>query len=418
MLLAALVAFLILCLGSEFWLSRKFGLRIYAWRESVSHLVLMLGQQAMNVYTMSLLSVIYLAVYETGPLFAFDAKNLTHWGIAVLLSDLAFYFAHRLGHRVNFFVAFHGVHHQAKDYNHISAARQSWVTRPIMFAFYLPLAVIGVPASMLFSALLINLVIQFASHNGAVRRRLGILEYIFITPRTHRVHHGTNAPYLDRNFGGGFVFWDHLFGTYQDVIDSNPVRIGWERKAIHLDPLRTQWDYLHALHYATKKRSNLLRKIALWFDTPETLAKELAQHRYSGLQSATLQKILPNERRSLQLRSALYFGLIFVATLLLVVFYAQMGAIEKTAMAVSSFCLMGLFGRTFSRLALSNDARENQELDACHAGESVSRSDARRAKLPSPSSKTPSRISRLLPRSSRAPSLDERKEKSASQSAP
>lgn len=426
MLIAAIALFLLLCFGSEYWFSRKLGLRIYAWRESVSHLSLMLGQQIMNVYTMALLSVIYLAVYNSGHLFTFDTTSLLHWGCALLLSDLAFYFAHRLGHRMNFFVAFHGVHHQAKDYNHISASRQSWVTRPIMFAFYLPLAAVGVPASMLFSALLINLIVQFWSHNGVIRCHLGLLEYVLITPRAHRVHHGTNAPYLDRNFGGAFIFWDRIFGTYQDVVDTNPVQIGWDRKALHLDPLRTQWDYLHALRFATKKRKSLLQKLTLWIATPETLAKELEKHGYEGQPLSAAKRVSARQRKRLYAKSALYFGLIFASTVLLVLFYAQMGLIEKGAMALSSFLLMGLFGNTFSQVALPATAREQRELDENHAR--VLASPKRRglvrgkvlktgAKWTSGRvSKTPSRTSRSLPRSSREPAPGARKAKPASKS--
>lgn len=261
--------------------ARKHGLRVYDFAATVSHFGLGAGQTALNVSTAIALMGAYSFLYRSFHFFEFDENSLALAASLVLVADLCYYFAHRASHRVNFFVAAHVVHHQAEDFNHASALRQSWTSRPCMFLFYAPLAIIGVPLKPLLAALLVNLFVQFFSHNGVVRRKLGFLEYVLVTPRSHRVHHGTNAPYIDKNLSGIFIFWDRLFGTHAELDESIPVRIGPTDGTNPFDPVNANLNYYHRILFVAKRRTGWMKKISIWFETPEALEADLIRFGYA-----------------------------------------------------------------------------------------------------------------------------------------
>jgi len=135
------------------------------------------------------------------------------WSAGFLLVDLAYYWSHRLSHEVNILWAGHVVHHSSEEYNLTVALRQSSLHGLFTWVFYLPLAVLGMPWEMFVVCYGLNLVYQFWIHTREVGR-LGILEWVLNTPSHHRVHHGVNPKYQDRNYGGVFIIFDRLFGTF------------------------------------------------------------------------------------------------------------------------------------------------------------------------------------------------------------
>ncbi len=142
------------------------------------------------------------------------------WALALVADDFAFYWAHRISHQVRFFWATHEAHHSSEQYTLTTALRQPW-TEPLLFVFWLPLPLLGFSPAMVFLAHTISLVYQYGIHTELVGK-LGPLEWIFNTPSHHRVHHGSNARYIDKNHGGILIVWDRLFGTFQ-VEDEAPV---------------------------------------------------------------------------------------------------------------------------------------------------------------------------------------------------
>lgn len=135
------------------------------------------------------------------------------WAVALLAWDFVFYWEHRLSHEVRVLWASHVNHHSSREFNLSTALRQPWTAfqLAIMVA---PLALVGVRPDLIVMAGALNLVYQFWIHTEAVDR-LGPLEWVLNTPSHHRVHHGANARYLDRNYGGVLIVWDRLFGTFQ-----------------------------------------------------------------------------------------------------------------------------------------------------------------------------------------------------------
>ncbi|HSU12491.1 sterol desaturase family protein [Longimicrobium sp.] len=149
------------------------------------------------------------------PGFAANARELAAWTAAFVLVDLAYYWSHRLSHEINLLWAGHVVHHSSEEYNLAVALRQSSIHGLFTWVFYVPLALIGIPPATYVTCYALNLLYQFWIHTRAVGRMGRWTERVMNTPSHHRVHHGRNPRYLDRNHAGVLIVWDRLFGTFQ-----------------------------------------------------------------------------------------------------------------------------------------------------------------------------------------------------------
>ena len=149
------------------------------------------------------------------------------WIAVFVLDDFNYYWFHRTAHRVRWFWAAHVNHHSSQHYNLSTALRQTWTGFPALsFAFRIWPAFFGVAPGMLLTVGAINLVYQFWIHTEAVRRMPRWFEAVMNTPSHHRVHHGTNPRYLDRNYAGVLIVWDRLFKSFEAERDDDPVRYG------------------------------------------------------------------------------------------------------------------------------------------------------------------------------------------------
>jgi sterol desaturase/sphingolipid hydroxylase (fatty acid hydroxylase superfamily) len=187
------------------------GQRGYARRDSWASISMGLGSLVVGVATKWLWFGLYTWAFQfrlfdlgTGPLV---------FAAALLGDDFFYYWYHRLHHEVRFMWAGHVVHHSSRHFNLSTALRQPWTTfmGPL---FYVPLPLLGFDPLLLVTVHSVNLLYQFWIHTELIGR-LGPLEWIFNTPSHHRVHHGRNVRYLDRNHGGILILWDRLFGTFE-----------------------------------------------------------------------------------------------------------------------------------------------------------------------------------------------------------
>jgi sterol desaturase/sphingolipid hydroxylase (fatty acid hydroxylase superfamily) len=148
------------------------------------------------------------------PGFDVDIGALVSWSVVFVLVDLCYYWSHRYAHEINILWAGHVVHHQSEEYNLPVALRQSALHGLMSWVFYVPLAFIGVPWRMFVACNAINLVYQFWIHTRAVGTMGRFTELVMNTPSHHRVHHGVNPKYQDRNYAGVFIVFDRWFGTF------------------------------------------------------------------------------------------------------------------------------------------------------------------------------------------------------------
>ena len=215
-MLIVLIAILI-----EFAIDQKENKHLYKPKEALQNIMTGIGLFFITIFGKILMYVCFDLMYSVR-LFTIDP----HWLVFVvllLLSDFSFYWFHRTSHSVNWFWTSHSVHHSAKQYNILVSFRQSWTGQLSgQPAFWMWLPFIGFHPSWVFIVYAIGLTYQSWLHTELIGKLHPAFEFIFNTPSHHRVHHGSNMKYLDKNHGGIFIFWDRIFGTFQ-VEEEKPV---------------------------------------------------------------------------------------------------------------------------------------------------------------------------------------------------
>lgn len=186
------------------------------------------------------------------------------WVILFFAEDLCYYGFHRSHHGVRLLWAAHVNHHTSQYFNLSTALRQPWFTPVTGPVFWLPLAFLGYPPFMILTAQALSLMYQFWIHTEVVKRLPRPLEWILNTPSHHRVHHGKNVAYLDRNHGGVLIIWDRLFGTFAPEDDVDPVRYGITHDISTFNPMRI------AVHEFTAMGGDL-RRAPSWGDAARYL---------------------------------------------------------------------------------------------------------------------------------------------------
>jgi alkylglycerol monooxygenase len=216
------------------------------------------------LFEASLLAV-YALLYEHGRLWNFAPGSPWPWIIAIVGVDLGYYWWHRLSHEVNFLWAVHVVHHQSEDYNLAVALRQAVLSPITVMPFYLPLAVLGVPLIPFFIVNALSTLYQFWIHTELVDR-MGVLEQVINTPSLHRVHHGVNPEYLDKNYAATFICWDQLFRTLRR--EEAPVIYGVSHPLRSFDPVWAQVQPLWALWQAMRRAPSVGEAIRFALASP------------------------------------------------------------------------------------------------------------------------------------------------------
>lgn len=158
------------------------------------------------------------------------------WILAFFLWDFMFYWLHRTHHYFKILWNVHVVHHEGEHFSLSLGIRNSWYSSLTSFPYFVILAVLGFPVELFVAVSSIHYFIQFYNHNHLIKNS-GWLDLILVTPKHHRVHHGRNNPYIDKNFGGTLVLWDKLFGTFQEEQVENPVEFGIDHPVESYNPV-------------------------------------------------------------------------------------------------------------------------------------------------------------------------------------
>ncbi|WP_158772039.1 sterol desaturase family protein [Paraglaciecola sp. L1A13] len=205
---------------------------------------------------------LYITLYDNFGLFSLG-ENIWLGLVAFILYDFCYYWNHRFGHEMSILWAAHVVHHSSEEYNLTTALRQtsgsflSWI-------FYLPLAVLGIDPLLLLTVGSLNLIYQFWVHTQHIGK-LGWLELVFVTPSNHRAHHAQNQIYIDRNYGGVFIIWDRLFGSFQEELDNERPIFGI-RKALHSwNPIFANTHVYQQLIKDSWRTQRWADKLRVWF---------------------------------------------------------------------------------------------------------------------------------------------------------
>jgi len=189
------------------------------------------------------------------------------WLILLFADDFCFYWHHRLSHHVRILWAAHINHHSSVNYNLAVALRQSWTEILYKYTFWIMLPLIGFHPIMIFTMMGISLLYQFWVHTKVIKR-LGPLEWIMNTPSHHRVHHASNARYLDRNHAGIFIIWDRMFGTFQEELDEDPVVYGITSNIHTYNLFKIAFHEFRNIWKDVSEAPNLKSKLAYVFAPP------------------------------------------------------------------------------------------------------------------------------------------------------
>ena len=185
----------------------------YEVRDTATSLSMGLGSVVVGVAYKAVALVVYAAAWAWTPL-RLDTGVWWAWLLILLGDDVAYYWYHRAHHEIRILWASHVVHHSSQHYNFSTALRQTWTPFGGL-PFWLPLALLGVPPWAIFLQQSVSLLYQFLLHTERVGRLWRPVEWVMNTPSHHRVHHGSNQAYLDRNYGGILIVWDRLFRTFE-----------------------------------------------------------------------------------------------------------------------------------------------------------------------------------------------------------
>ncbi len=249
------------------WSHRK----VYRFNDFIANLGCGIGSQVVGAFTKAFVFGVYLWTYDHARLFTLPSTALT-WVVAFLLVDMLYYWFHRLSHEVNFLWAAHIVHHQSEEYNLSVALRQSWWQGLFSWWFYLPMALLGIHPLLIVTVGAINTLYQFWIHTKAIDR-MGWLEHLLNTPSHHRVHHGSDAKYLDRNHAGTLIIWDKLFGTFQRE-EEEPV-YGITTPLNSWDPVRANFHYWGELIALAQRCTRTWDKVLVFVKPPGWLPADL-----------------------------------------------------------------------------------------------------------------------------------------------
>jgi sterol desaturase/sphingolipid hydroxylase (fatty acid hydroxylase superfamily) len=231
------IPFFLGALGLEAVLARRRGLHVHDGRDTAASLAMGVGNLAISAAWKGVAFAFFLWLYQFR---VFEpGTGLAAWLLLFVAEDLCYYAFHRAHHEVRVLWAAHVAHHSSQRYHLGTALRQPWTTPFTGILFWAPLPLLGFHPLMIGAMQAISLLYQFWIHTELIGR-LGPLEWVLNTPSHHRVHHGSNPRYLDRNHGGILIVWDRLFGSFEPEVER--VRYGLTRNIETHNPLRIAFE--------------------------------------------------------------------------------------------------------------------------------------------------------------------------------
>ncbi len=253
----------------EAWYSWKEQRHSYHTKEAFGSLFVGLGNVAINLMLKVALIFGAVCIYNLVPW----RMSLNWWTIipCILVYDFCSYWAHRISHFNRFFWATHVVHHTAEYYNLTVSFRLSWMQH-FKILFFLPIAFAGFHPVVFFIVHQIGVLFQFWQHTEYIKKLPRPIEWLIVTPSNHRVHHGSDEKYLDKNFGVIFIIWDRLLGTYQPE-EERPTYGITANISEKLNPLYLNFHEYKDMFRDVKEAKSLRHKLFFLFGSPAAISK-------------------------------------------------------------------------------------------------------------------------------------------------
>jgi alkylglycerol monooxygenase len=260
-------------IGVELLVAWLQGKQRYRLNDSINDLSMGVLSRVGGAFFKTIVFAGYLYIYQHWKLIDMGATSLYSvagfsawvWISCFVLKDLMYYWAHRMSHQMNIGWATHIAHHQSEEYNLAVALRQGVFQGLFFWVFYLPLALIGFPPGVYFVCSQFVTLYQFWIHTRCIGK-LGPLEWVMNTPSHHRVHHGRDPKYIDKNHAGTFIIWDRMFGTFQ--VEEEEPTYGIVTPLKSWNPVWGQVHYFVKLAKLTVAAPYWKDKLLLWFKEP------------------------------------------------------------------------------------------------------------------------------------------------------
>jgi len=244
---------------------------VYKFESSISNVSIGIAERLLDLFVAASFYSVFAWVYTNYALF--NIPNVWWvWVVLILATDLVWYWYHRLGHEVNFLWAAHIVHHQSEEFNLTVSARITVFQSIIRNVFWCILPFIGFHPNMVLTILIVHGSYSFFTHTQVIKR-IRWLEYFLITPSLHGIHHASDEKYLDKNYGDVFVFWDKLFGTFQE--EEERPKYGLTHPVKSYSFLWQHFHYYLELIEACKRADGFKGKMKIIFGGPATLDQEI-----------------------------------------------------------------------------------------------------------------------------------------------
>ncbi|WP_115461916.1 sterol desaturase family protein [Winogradskyella aurantiaca] len=263
------IPFFILAMLLELYVTLKQNIKTYEPKDAFSSIAMGLGNVFIGFLSKALVLLALTWVYK----FRIFTIPVTWWSFVLIFfaDDFSYYWFHRISHECRLFWASHVVHHSSQKYNLSTALRQTWSGGFYTFIFWLWLPLLGFHPAMILLQMSISLLYQFWIHTETIDQMPKWFEAIFNTPSHHRVHHGSNPIYLDRNHAGILIIWDKMFGTFQPELKNEKVTYGLVKNINTFNPIKIaflEWLYMFkdafTGHKSFKDRLNYLFKPPGW----------------------------------------------------------------------------------------------------------------------------------------------------------
>ncbi len=239
----------------ELYVTIKQDMKTYETKDAFSSIAMGLGNVFLGFFSKAIVLLAFFFVYEHFRLFTIP---IVWWSFILIFfaDDLAYYWFHRISHECRLFWASHVVHHSSQHYNLSTALRQTWSGGFYSFVFWLWLPLLGFHPGMILLQMSISLLYQFWIHTETIQKMPRWFEAVFNTPSHHRVHHGSNPIYLDRNHAGILIIWDKIFGTFQPELDHEKVVYGLVKNINTYNPIKIafiEWIYMFKDTFSGRK---------------------------------------------------------------------------------------------------------------------------------------------------------------------
>ena len=252
-----IIGLLILEIGYCLWTGKKY----FSFQDTVTNIGTAIGAQSVNLVAAALVLISFEWLQNN---YAIWHIGDSWWSLAILLIlvDFLFYWFHRWGHSVNFLWAAHMPHHSSEEMNLSVGLRASLQQRLFAFSVFWPLAIIGWEATTIYAMVGLHIMASYWHHTRVIGK-LGWFEKWFNSPSHHRVHHGVNPQYLDKNFGEFLIIWDKMFGTFEPEVEE--VCYGVTHPPRTWDPMNVYFQYWLQLWRDAVNTPYLIDKFRVWF---------------------------------------------------------------------------------------------------------------------------------------------------------